>query len=765
LQTSVNTTSSHWWKAVARSLSARTLAICLAVAVFACLVLTWRPPLLYDFLSGQELRLSDQFFLWRALLAGGRGGQAAPDLVLVNVDSESARRLGMPLPWPRQVYALLCRRLREAGARVVAFDLLFDGPSPLSAGASAALSPRLKAVLPDSMSLAWSTTADGDDRALADEFRRMKNVVLADNVEVRVNLFNGRTQYFYRTPYEEFVSALGSDAGSIGNVDVQPDEDGVVRRAPLVLESFKHLSIFYHSFGLRVCEKAEKARAVVDGQERLALAGGWFPHTIRINYLGPAGSVTAIPFWRAVDWEKHFVANPFSGRIVLVGYQDSPASEELVPQGALPHRQALPFNSFLTPTAGFSSPMSGVELQANVIANILNRRPLSEPDLWEQILIVFFVALLAARILEQLRGKPWWMLVSVVCFSVIWLALSFAAFAWLGCVIPVVVPTAGVAFPALLLVLTDQNLFFVHERRKHTRIFRSLVPQALAEEIERRRLGELGLEGKTAVVTTLSFQLQGLTPLIEHKTPEAAIRMLDQCVAIMTASVHERNGLVNRVSNHGLMAVWGAPLPVPEISGARLAADCCLDAGGQLASLSAAWQREGRINSNQALSFSCGISTGPASCGRMGSESHTEYGVIGRCVDLAFLLEVMNKKYGTRCLVAERTSQILSEHFEIRELDKVKLEAGDKPQYIYELLCPKGKLPGAMEEAAALYRQGLAAMEERNFAEAERVFSTILLRLVPDDRPAAIMLERVRGFLRTPPEPDWDGAVLVADLM
>src|SRR5262249_27721699 len=133
-------------------------------------------------------------------------------------------------------------------------------------------------------------------------------------------------------------------------------------------------------------------------------------------------------------------------------------------------------------------------------------------------------------------------------------------------------------------------------------------------------------------------------------------------------------------------------------------------------------------------------------------------------VDLSVLLESLNKRYGTKCLVSERAAQLISQHFECRELDKLKINQHDKPQYIYELFCQKDKLPGAMDEAIALYKQGLAAVEERNFEEAERLFSTIL-RMVPDERPASLMLERCREYVRKPPEPDWDGAILMADII
>ncbi len=767
-----NDESSNWWtgsKSWLRELPNRSLAICLAVAFFASIVLTFKVPIVYQLLAIHDLHLQDQYFSWRDAILGQSvsGFKRDSDLILISVDNDSARRLGMPLPWPRQMYALLVRRLRDAGAKVIAFDLLFDSKSPANNTGRAELSSRLKSQLQPEEAKNWLDSPEGDDLAFARELRRARDVVLANHVDVSFNLVNGRGQFAYHLPYQLFVLALGSEDGTSGNVDVEPDDDGVVRKASLVFDNFRLLPSFYRSFGLRVSERFRQQAAKVDGERTLTFGKAQLPHSARINYLGAAGTINSIEFWRAFDWDKHFSSNPFAGKIVLIGYQDTPdtSDDAGAEQSAVQRPSALPANSFLTPTAGFSRPMSGVELQANIVANILGNSFLREPELWEQISLVFLAALLAARLLERLRGRPWSMLGGMVLLSVFWLVGSFACFCLFECVVPVLVPIFGVALPAWFLVLTDQNLFFTRERKKHTKVFKYLAPKELAQEIDRRRLDELKLDGKTALVTTFCCQLQDFVLLTEHKTPEAAIGMLNDCIAQMITAVYEHNGLVTRISNYGVMAVWGAPLSMPEESQCRLAASCYLDIQQKLAGLSQSWQREGRINSSQALVCLFGVSTGEAACGRIGSESHTEYSIVSRSVDLAVLLETLNRTYGTKCLTSERTAQRLTEYYEIRELDKLKTIRNDKPQYIYELQCQKGKLPGTMDEAVALYKQGLAALEERNFQEAERLFSTILLRLTPDDRPAAIMLERCRQYLRKPPEPDWDGAILVADII
>ena len=48
---------------------------------------------------------------------------------IVAIDEDSLQRLGS-WPWPRALHAALIDRLRAAGARAIAYDVLFVEPSP-----------------------------------------------------------------------------------------------------------------------------------------------------------------------------------------------------------------------------------------------------------------------------------------------------------------------------------------------------------------------------------------------------------------------------------------------------------------------------------------------------------------------------------------------------------------------------------------------------------------------------------------------------------
>src|SRR5690349_3874456 len=51
-------------------------------------------------------------------------------IVIVNIDQDSFDELDLPWPWPRTLHAELIRKLKSAGAKVIAFDVLFTEPKP-----------------------------------------------------------------------------------------------------------------------------------------------------------------------------------------------------------------------------------------------------------------------------------------------------------------------------------------------------------------------------------------------------------------------------------------------------------------------------------------------------------------------------------------------------------------------------------------------------------------------------------------------------------
>ncbi|MGH9554029.1 MAG: adenylate/guanylate cyclase domain-containing protein, partial [Terriglobales bacterium] len=435
---------------------------------------------------------------------------------------------------------------------------------------------------------------------------------------------------------------------------------------------------------------------------------------------------------------------------VLVGLVDN-AAENRAPFSDATIEERQPNQSWVTPVSRSGAPMSSIEVQANVISNLLHDRYLNEPPLWKLLVIIGLLSVTLGKLLGKLHNRPWVSLAALVCFALLWMAGSFIAFSSFHSLIPVVVPVVAVMLPAWALVVADAEAYEKRERRRRTRVFRSLAAKPLAQEIERKLLAELGLEGKRMTVTVVACQLRNLVGDDEDESAEAVMERLNSCLSIMMACVGDSHGLVERIWNSGVIGIWGAPIAMPEEKQAKLAAECALSMRKRLFEFR---DNRGDISTGLNFNFTCGINTGDSVCGTISAASRdtslTHYGALGPAVDHCVELEALNPSYGTSFMIGSSTAALLAETFEVREIDRRKLERRDTIQSIYELLPWEGSLPGALEEAMALFKQGRAALEEGRIQEAEQLFSTSL-RMVPHDKPTMIMLDRCREMIGKTP--------------
>src|SRR5262245_15590319 len=131
-------------------------------------------------------------------------------VVVVGVDRATIQAVNDPLPWRRDLWARLVDRLREAGAGVIAFDVVFATPSPPAPAGEA-----------------------DPDVVFANSISEAGNVVLGEGVTKA------------RTPDEGPPVATGATGvfdlfeqhATVGHVQVSQDAgDGVVRRIPMVFD-------------------------------------------------------------------------------------------------------------------------------------------------------------------------------------------------------------------------------------------------------------------------------------------------------------------------------------------------------------------------------------------------------------------------------------------------------------------------------------------------------------------------------------------------
>lgn len=189
-----------------------------------------RPPLLARFDEG----------VYDVLLRSIRTKSPSDRIVIVDVDERSLSRLGQ-WPWRRDLIGQLITRLRDAGASTIALDIIFAErdrnevrrPADTSAGErqstpDVALARTLGA---GHVVLGYAMTFDRGARARGRCVLHPVGLAIIQPKEPTDDV-----PYFRATDAVCSLPMLGDAGGASGFLNAAPDSDGILRRAPLLIE-------------------------------------------------------------------------------------------------------------------------------------------------------------------------------------------------------------------------------------------------------------------------------------------------------------------------------------------------------------------------------------------------------------------------------------------------------------------------------------------------------------------------------------------------
>jgi adenylate cyclase len=281
------------------------------------------------------------------------------------------------------------------------------------------------------------------------------------------------------------------------------------------------------------------------------------------------------------------------------------------------------------------------------------------------------------------------------------------------------------------------------QRREIRAAFSQYLSPAVVEQLSRHP-EKLRLGGEQKIMTVYFSDLAGFTSFSEKLTPEELVHLLNRYLTLMTDTVLENEGTLDKYIGDAIVAFWNAPLPCPDHAAKALETVLLMKQG--LAELNAGLQAEGLFP----LRPRTGLNTGLMTVGNMGSSRRFDYTVMGSSVNLASRLEGVNKVYGTSVMVTRDTVEAAGGGFSFRELDTIRVMGQVTPVTIFELLgspdeaAPRAGSLGPYAEALALYRRG-------EFRRAAEVFGA-----TGGDPPSAAMASRCAALASDPPQ-EWDG--------
>jgi CHASE2 domain-containing sensor protein/tRNA A-37 threonylcarbamoyl transferase component Bud32 len=318
-----------------------------------------------------------------------RGSSPPPEeITIVAIDDYSVAQVGR-WPWPRTKVAQLINRLSEAGAKLIAFDIVF---------------------LP-----AEEERTAGNDRLLGEATRRAGNILYPfyfsmgiskgerKRAEIPPQIMNASLLLFDDPKkFFDFPPPSGAEvivpipevcqgAKALGHINLLPDPDGKVRWDPLIIE---YAGQYYPSFSLQIATSAMKlsrgditvrvGRSLNLGQKKIPTNPQGM---MLLNYYG---GYQTFPYHSCADiLSGKTSADTFRGKVVLVGVTAAGTSAGAQDFMATPFSQKFP----------------GVEKHAHEVAAILEGRFIARPP-WAsfgEFGLVLLIGILLSFLLPRMR--------------------------------------------------------------------------------------------------------------------------------------------------------------------------------------------------------------------------------------------------------------------------------------------------------------------------------------------------------------------------
>lgn len=182
--------------------------------------------------------------------------------------------------------------------------------------------------------------------------------------------------------------------------------------------------------------------------------------------------------------------------------------------------------------------------------------------------------------------------------------------------------------------------------------------------------------------TVLFMDMVGFTPRAESMNPVEVGLLLNNFFTAMTEIIFQHNGTLDKYIGDGIMAVFGAPLPVDDHP--RLAVGAAMEMINQLDGINRDFSAQDPIQ------VRIGIHTGRLISGDFGSPKRYDYTVLGTTVNIASRLE--SAVAGpNEVVVSNAVYTRLRKQFRFLKMGEFKLQGISSPITSYKVQSIKGE--------------------------------------------------------------------------
>ncbi len=686
-----------------------------------------------------------------------------PRVTIIAVDDNSLSEVGR-WPWSRdKIAALVDKSLGQYGAKALGFDMVFSEEQANTVDEAMRVLSDSAAKDPDTATnLKWlnkhrslgdvdavleHTLSKYKDRLVPGYFFYPKGATIPELVRSKLKEESAlmsmlaMTSTFSKeaTHSMPHIAAIEGNlprftkaADAIGFFNFFPDDDGTVRRIPLMTEMDGYV---YPSMAMQTL------RMFLDWPDMAVVVGDTGVEEVHLGPLSmqtDEGGIMLLNHYGPGRTFKHVsAADILHDRLKGDELRDKVVIFGVTAIGVYDYR----------PTP-FDPVFPGVEGHAVAISNILNGEELKRPSIVVvlELLAVLFLSLLAGYLVYG--RAPLSQSVAIIGFPLLIAGFSQWLFSahqiWLQetylivGVLLATVPTAMFGY-----IIESRKRAFIHDAFSH--YLSPSVVENLAKNPDALKLG-----GEEKHLTAFFSDIASFSTFSEKLTAQELVAFLNRYLTAMSDIILQQNGTIDKYEGDAIISFFGAPLDMEDH-----AVRCVLAALEQqrvLATLREEWQQEGL----PAVHIRIGINSGPMVVGNMGTASSMNYTMMGDHVNLASRLEGVCKEYRVPILMSKDTYLLVRDRIAARFVDRVRVVGRGQPVDLYQPLMERdGITPEDLQESRA-YEKAWALMAAGDFDQSLKLM-TELYSMNPYDELYGVMFARIKSYLRTPPDEGWAG--------
>ena len=678
--------------------------------------------------------------------------QTSRPVVIVDIDEDSLKAIGQ-WPWPRTTIADLVTRITELGAVTIGFDVIFAEPDRMS---PAVAEHSFRGI--DADTRAKLDSLPSNDEVLAAAIRQSRVVVgqagAATATPESPAEMALQTGFAVRgpdpAPYVvtfpgllRNVLPIEQAAAGRGLFSINPENDGIVRRVPVIMEAQGGLVPSLSMEMLRVVSQSSAILVRVDeaGVQAVAVPGLEVPTDrngqlwVHFNKHDPARFVSAKDILQG-----HVSADRMRGRLVIIGT----SAIGLLDLKTTPVEAAMP----------------GVEVHAQILESVLTKSLLVNPNyaIGAELAAAVLIGLIIIVTAPMLSATVVVLLGAALIAGLI--GFSLYLFVEDNLLIDFTYPL--ISSWLIYLVLTFVSYFREQKQRQQIRsAFGFYLSPHMVEQLARSP-EKLVLGGEERRMTILFSDVRGFTTISEHykDDPQGLTRLMNRFLTPLTNAIIERKGTIDKYIGDAIMAFWNAPVDDDEQE--ANACDAALEMQARAAALNVELKREAEANGGKymPLRIGVGLNTGPCVVGNMGSDFRFNYSVLGDTVNFASRLEARTKDYRLPLVIGSRTAEGAKQKFATMEIDLIQVKGKTQPEAVFAVL---GRAEAEQDPRCGQLRelnaQMLARFRKQKWDETLSLIDRC--RKLADGFDVAglyeMYVERIETYRADPPGPDWDG--------